>query len=249
MKVQRHLTAGLVGIVLVTVAALPLRAADPALEGLKAEIDAVISGFAPGTNGILEWLGSDPFEIRRDGDDLLASISNARVVLHADKDVRLALDRIEIRERPAQGVRASTDLSVLLPKQVIFSEPGDTETKLTFEDGRVDAVIDSKTGRSLDTAVVIAGARAEQPKTGGSISVGPLNVTSQLVTEPGGQWRAPTEFELKKLEFAFPQWPSAPSSGLPFPAFPLDRKWRSLIGGVTRLPCCNAIRRPRPKRA
>src|SRR5437868_1348351 len=96
MKVQRHLTAGLVGIVLVTVAALPLRAADPALEGLKAEIDAVISGFAPGTNGVLEWLGSDPFEIRRDGDDLLASISNARVVLHADKDVRLALDRIDI---------------------------------------------------------------------------------------------------------------------------------------------------------
>jgi hypothetical protein len=54
-------------------------------------------------------------------------------------------------------------------------------------------------------AVAIAGARAEHPKTGALISFGPLSMTSKLVIEPGGQWHAPTEFELKKLEFALPQ--------------------------------------------
>src|SRR5262249_2932511 len=99
MRTQGPFIRWLAGGALVMVVGLPVRAADPVLEDFQTEIDVVISGIAPATNGVLEWLGADPFEIRRDGDDLVASIVNGRLMLHGDEDVRLAVDRIDIRER------------------------------------------------------------------------------------------------------------------------------------------------------
>ena len=202
MTTQRHLTPGLAGFLLVMAVASPLRAAEPALEDFKAEIDAVISGLAPGTNGLLEWVGADPYEIRRDGDTLVATITGARLKFRADETVGVVLDRFEIRQTTA---RDSKDLTVLLPKQVIFAEADSTEANLTLEDGRVNALIDAKSGRVQAMGVAVAGARVDHPTTGAWLSSGPLAITSKLVTEPDGRWDAPTELELKKVEFSFPQ--------------------------------------------
>src|SRR5438034_4108083 len=205
MRTQRHLTGGLVGIALAMVVASPGRAADPALEDFKAEIDAVIGGLAPGANGVLEWVGADPFEIRHDGDALVATITGARLTFRADEAVRVVLDRFEIRRTAVQDAK---DLAVLLPKQVTFAEADGTETKLTLEDGRVNALIDAKSGRIRGTEVAVAGMRVDQPASGVRFSAGPLAITSKLVAEPDGRWNVPTEFELKKVEFSFPQGPS-----------------------------------------
>jgi Putative peptidoglycan binding domain len=195
----------LAGLVLVMFVASPLRAADPALEDFKAEIDAVISGLAPATNGSLEWVGADGLEVRREGDSLVAVITGAKLTLHADEVVPIALDRVEIKQTTVQDGRNSTDLVVLLPKQTIFAEAVGTETKLTLEDGRVNALFDAKSGCIRAMEVAVAGARVDQPTTGAWISSGPLAITSKLVAKPDGRWNAPTKLELKKVEFYFPQ--------------------------------------------
>jgi hypothetical protein len=202
MKTLRNLAAGPVGIILATLLASQVRAADPALEAFKAEIDAIISGLAPGPNGVLQWVGADPFEIRRDGDTLVATITGARLIFHADEAVRLVLDRFEIRQTAAQDGKG---LAVLPPKQVIFAGSAGSQAKLTLEDGRVDALIDATSGRVRAMAVAITSARVDHPTTGAWLSTGPLAITSKLVTERDGRWVAPTEFELKKVEFSFPQ--------------------------------------------
>lgn len=191
-------------------AASPLRAADPALEDFRAAIDAVISGLAPGTSGILEWAGADPVEIRREGEALVATITGAKVTIHGDDVNHLTLDRVEIRQEAPDG-RNSADLVVLLPKQVMLVEADGTETKLTITDGRVDTAIDRKTGRIQATAGAIAGVRVDQPKTGAWVSFGPLAMTSKVVAEPDGRWSAPSEFELKNIEFHTPQGPGSGS--------------------------------------
>jgi hypothetical protein len=80
---ERLLSPVPAAIVLVTVMASPLRAADPPLDDFRAKIDAVIGGLGSATDGILEWVGADPFEIRRDGDTLVAAITDARLTIHA----------------------------------------------------------------------------------------------------------------------------------------------------------------------
>jgi hypothetical protein len=208
MNMQKHLTRGLAGIVLTMLTASPLRAADPALEDFRAAIDAVVGGLAPATSGILEWAGADPYEIRREGDVLVATITGAKMTIHGDDFVHLTLDRVEIRQGGPDG-RNSADLAVLLPKQVMFTESDGTETRVTIADGRLDAAIDRKTGRIQATAAVTAGVRFDQPKTGIWVSFGPLAMTSKLVAEPDGRWSAPSEFELKKVEFHLPQGPGS----------------------------------------
>jgi hypothetical protein len=150
----------------------------------------------------LEWVGADPIEIQRDGDTLVATITGARLKFRADETVGLVLDRFEIRQTAAQDGK---DLTVLLPKQVMFSEADGAEAKLSLEGGRVSALIDAKSGRIPAMEVAVAGARVDHPATGAWLSAGPLAITSKLVTEPDGRWNVPTEFELKKVEFSFPQ--------------------------------------------
>src|SRR5438132_13386759 len=100
-------------------------------------------------------------------------------------------------------------LTVLLPKQAIFSEVDGAETKLTLDDGFMKAMTDVKSGRIRATGFAIAGMRVDQANSGAWISSGPLAMTSKLVAEPDGRWSVPTEFELKNLEFSFPQVPAS----------------------------------------
>ena len=185
----------------------PLLAAepDPDLEHFKAEIQALAGGLGPSTDGALEWVAADPFDIRRDGDSLVAVVANAKMTLHGDEIVHIGFDRLEIRQTGQQGGGKPVALAFLLPKEVTFAGPAGAETKLTVKDGRASAVVDPQTGRTRDAAATFAAAHVDQPGSGASIDFGPMTMTSKVVAEAAGAWSAPFDFELTKVEFAVPQ--------------------------------------------
>src|SRR6266446_1844507 len=89
----------LISAIAIAVVALgsPVRAAEPDVDRFRSEIDAFVGRLGPSTNGAVTWVGSDPFEIQREGDTLLAVIANARLSFHIQQVDQLTLDRVEIR--------------------------------------------------------------------------------------------------------------------------------------------------------
>ena len=168
-------------VVIVALAlAAPGRAAQPDLDRFKAEIDAFIGRLGPTSNGVVRWAGSDPYEIRREGDALVAVIDHARLSFGTPEPGQLALDRIEIRLVGQKEEGRLIELALSLPKKPTLVEPGGSETLITLEGARADAVIEAESGRGRETAVTIAGARIDQPKTGTWVSVGPISMESKL---------------------------------------------------------------------
>jgi len=186
MKTPRHLTPGLAVIALVMAAASPLRAADPALEQFRNEIDAVVGGLAPGSSGILEWVGAEPFEIRRDGDTLIAVITGARLTLHTDDILHVALDHLEVRQTSAQNGRDTTDLTVLLPEHVIIADENGTETKLTISDGHVDGGFRKGTSSSGTGPLVIL-YTSDLGGTEARVRAAGAPITTEIFSFPGGR--------------------------------------------------------------
>jgi hypothetical protein len=58
------------------------RAAEPDVDRFKTEIDAFLGRLGPSSNGAVKWVGSDPYEVRHDGEALEATIENARLSLN-----------------------------------------------------------------------------------------------------------------------------------------------------------------------
>ena len=185
------------------------RAAEPDVDRFKAEIDAFIGRLGPSTNGMAKWVGSDPYEVRRDGEGLLATIENARLSLNTPQPGQLTLDSIEIRETARKDAGKLIELTLTLPKNMILRETDGTETKITLRGARANAVVEAESGRGRETLVQIASARLDQPKTGTWVSLGPLLMSSKLVAEPNGGWSGPVEFEVKGIEYFLPQGPVA----------------------------------------
>ncbi|MBV9202020.1 MAG: hypothetical protein JOY83_20255, partial [Alphaproteobacteria bacterium] len=52
--------------------ATPACATEPDPDRFRAEIDAFIARLGPSSNGAVTWAGSDPYEVRRDGEGLAA---------------------------------------------------------------------------------------------------------------------------------------------------------------------------------
>ena len=207
MGTARRLSLSLTAIVLL-VAAAPADAADAELDRFKAQIDAVTTGLGP---GVAEWVGAEPWELRRDGDDLIATVTNGKMVIHADPQLRLGFDRLEIRETPARDSGKSVALAILLPKAVTLEEAGGSQIKIALDDARANMVLDAASGRARDTALTIAAIRLDHADSQSWVSIGPLTMSSKLIAEPGGGWSAPAAFEFKKLEFALPSAPAAGS--------------------------------------
>ena len=70
----------------------------------KSDIEGFLNKLSTTTHGVLSWEGSDSFEMRREGDAAVATITNARLTLHEAKPAELVFDRIEIRRMPALGI-------------------------------------------------------------------------------------------------------------------------------------------------
>jgi hypothetical protein len=183
------------------------RAAEPDLDRFKTEIDAFLGRLGPSSNGAVEWVGSDPYELRRDGEVLLAIIENARLSLNTPQPGKLILDRVEIREIARKDEGKLIELALTLPTDMILREADGTETNITLTAARANAVVEAASGRGRETLVEIASARIEQPKTGTWVNLGPLLMSSKLVAEPNGGWSGPVEFEVKGIEYFLPQGP------------------------------------------
>ena len=183
------------------------RAVEPDLDRFKTEIDAFLGRLGPSSNGAVEWVGSDAYELRRDGEVLLAIIENARLSLNTPQPGKLILDRVEIREIARKDEGKLIELALTLPTDMILREADGTETNITLTAARADAVVEAESGRGRETLVEIASARIEQPKTGTWVSLGPLSMSSKLVAEPNGGWSGPVEFEVKGIEYFLPQGP------------------------------------------
>lgn len=187
--------------------AVPVRAAEPDLDRFKAEINGFIGRLGPSSNGVVRWAGSDPYEIRRDGDALVAVIANARLLFHTRQVDHLTLDRVEFRRIAQKEGGSLVELRVVLPKEMVLSEVDGTETKITLKDATANVLAEVRSGRDRETAIEIASARIDQPKTGAWVRFGPLSMLSKLVAERDGGWSGPVEFQVKNLEYFLPQGP------------------------------------------
>jgi hypothetical protein len=183
------------------------RAAEPDVDRFKTEIDAFLGRLGPSSNGAVEWVGSDTYEIRRDGEVLLATLENARLSLNTPQRGQLILDRVEIREIGRKDEGKLIELALTLPKNIMLRETDGTQTKINLTDARADNVIEAESGRGREILVEIANVRVDHPKTGTWVSFGPLSMSSKLVAEPNGGWSGPVEFEVKGIEYFLPQGP------------------------------------------
>src|SRR5437764_2853542 len=55
----------------------------------KSDIETFLNKLGTTTHGVLSWEGADSFEVRRDGDAAVATITNARLTLHEAKSAEL----------------------------------------------------------------------------------------------------------------------------------------------------------------
>jgi len=185
----------------------PVRAAEPDVDRFRAEIEMFIARLGPSANGAVTWVGSDPYEVRRDSGGLLAAIENARLSLNTQQPGQLTLDRIEIRQIGQKDEGKLIELALALPKSVILREADGTETKIELKGATANAVIEAASGRGRETIIAIASIRIEQPTTGIWVSLGPLSMSSKLIAEPNGGWSGPVEFEARGIEYFLPQAP------------------------------------------
>jgi hypothetical protein len=183
------------------------RAAEPDVDRFRTEIDAFLGRLGPSSNGAVKWVGSDLYDVRRDGEALLATIENARLSLNTPRYGQLILDRVEIREIARKDEGKLIEFALILPTNIIFREADGTETKINLTAAKANTVVEADSGRGRETLVEIASARIDQPKTGTWVSLGPLSMSSKLVAEPNGGWSAPVEFEVKGIEYFLPQGP------------------------------------------
>ena len=183
------------------------RAAEPDVDRFKTEIGAFLGRLGPSSNGAVKWVGSDTYEVRRDGEVLLATMENARLSLNTPQPSQLILDRVEIREIARKDEGKLIKLALTLPKNIVLRETDGTETKINLTDARADTVVEAESGRGRETLVEIAGVRIDQSKTGTWVRLGPLSMSSKLVAEPSGGWSGPVEFEVKGIEYFLPQGP------------------------------------------
>jgi hypothetical protein len=194
-------------IIVSLVAAAPAFAAQPDLDRFKTEIDAFVGSLGLRTKGLVKWTGSDPYEIRREGDALVAVIANVRLSLNTRELDHLTLDRVEIRQIGQKSEDQPIELAVSLPGKITLHETDGAETEIMLKDGTVTATVEAGSGRRHGTTISIAGVRINRPEIGAWISIGPLSLNSKLVAEPDGGWSEPIEFEVKRIEYFAPEGP------------------------------------------
>lgn len=197
-------------------AAAPAAATDADLDRFKAEIDAFIGRLAPTTNGVVRWVASDAYDLRRDGDALIAVINNISLSLGSGGD-RLVIDGIEIRQVGQKENGKLIELAMQLPKAMILKEADGAETRITLQNATASAAIEAQSGRGRESTVKIASARLEQADTGARVTFGPLSLSSTLNSEADQSWSGPVELAVRDLEFSLPQVPVAGGiSGIAF---------------------------------
>jgi hypothetical protein len=105
MKLQRLRGIG-IALVLMSGAVLPVAASAANADALKGDIDAFFQRVQIATAGRLHWSGADSIDVRDEGGEAIADISNGHLALRSPSGdakpvATITLDRIDIRRRPA----------------------------------------------------------------------------------------------------------------------------------------------------
>jgi len=173
----------------------------------KSDIEGFLNKLSTTTHGVLSWEGSDSFEMRREGDAAVATITNARLTLHEAKPAELVFDRIEIRRMPAPGMPSTAKFDIVFPAQSTLTLADGTKTSLSLKDAKASLALEEGSNRFSETLASFAGARLEHASTGDWVSFGPLSMSSKLAGAADGGWSNPIDFELKQIEFFLSEVP------------------------------------------
>jgi hypothetical protein len=205
MKPTRQIGLALLVLALST----PAQATDAISVQFRAEIQQFVDRLAAGSNGALRWVGSDPYEIRQDGNALLAVIRHARLSIKTPyQSGEVAFGPIAIR-RSVEPDGKMIDFTIHLPSETLFYEPGPNGPAvlgtMALKDARAEAVIEARSELTRASALSVAGARIDLPAIGAWLRFGPLAMNSKTIAEPSGGWHGLSDFELKQTEFFLPQ--------------------------------------------
>src|ERR1700757_3104068 len=100
----------------------PAHGGEADLDRFSANIDALVGQLGASSNGVIRWAGSDPYEIRREGNALVAVITNSRLLFHDKQLGHLTVDRIEIRQIGQRDDGKLIELALSLPKSATLSD-------------------------------------------------------------------------------------------------------------------------------
>ncbi|HEY4471084.1 MAG TPA: peptidoglycan-binding domain-containing protein [Stellaceae bacterium] len=173
----------------------------------KSDIEGFLNKLSTTTHGIVSWEGSDSFEMRREGDAAVATITNARLTLHEAKPAELVFDHIEIRRIPVAGTPSAAKYDITFPTQSTLTLADGTKTSLSLKDAKASLTLEEGSNRFSETLASFAGARLEHASTGDWVSFGPLSISSKLAGAADGGWSNPIDFELKQIEFFLSEVP------------------------------------------
>jgi putative peptidoglycan binding protein len=177
----------------------------------KADIETFLNKLSTTTHGVLSWEGSDSFEMRRDGEAAVATITNARLTLHEAKPAELVFDRIEVRRTPVAGTPSLAKFDINFPAQSTLTLADGTKTNLSLKDAKANLTFEENSNRFNETVASFSSARLEHPSTGDWVSFGPLSFSSKLAGAADSSWSSPIEFELKQVEFFLTELPAGGS--------------------------------------
>jgi Putative peptidoglycan binding domain len=208
MKPARQFQLALLALALALAGIAPAQAqgADSAL--FKAEIQRLTDSLATSFGGAVKWTGSEPYQVRQEGNALVAVIRHARLAVKSEHlSGEIGLGPIAIRRTVEPGGK-TIDFAVRLPSEITFQGPGPTGpavlAKIALKDAKADAVIEAQSELTRAATLSAAAGRIDMPTTGAWIRFGPLSMESKIVAEPNGGWRGPSDFELKRVEFVLP---------------------------------------------
>jgi hypothetical protein len=173
----------------------------------KSDIEGFLKKLSTTTHGVVSWEGSDSFEMRREGDAAVATITNARLTVHEAKPAELVFDHIEIRRTPVAGPASAAKYDIAFPTQSTLTLADGTKTSLSLKDAKASLTLEEGSNRFSETLASFAGARLEHASTGDWVSFGPLSMSSKLASATDGGWSNPIDFELKQIEFFLSEVP------------------------------------------
>jgi hypothetical protein len=173
----------------------------------KSDIEGFLNTLSTTTHGVVSWEGSDSFEMRREGDAAVATITNARLTVHEAKPAELVFDHVDIRRTPVAGTPSAAKYDIAFPTQSTLTLADGTKTSLSLKEAKASLTLDEGANRFSETLASFAGARLEHASTGDWVSFGPLSLSSKLAGAADGGWSNPIDFELKQIEFFLSEVP------------------------------------------
>jgi peptidoglycan hydrolase-like protein with peptidoglycan-binding domain len=194
----------------------PAAAADA--DALKAEIDTFFHRLQLASAGRLRWDGADSIDASATGDEAFVTIVNARFSLRKEpaepKPLAIVtLDRLQVRKRPAPSGGDMEELTITFPESSTFVAADGSEFDLTLKDGKATTLLEGAAERQRGMTIAIANGRFDVKDHAVWATFGPIAGDWKIVGNGDGSWRAPTNLEIKKLEFLISDAPLAGAVG------------------------------------